>query len=51
MWLPRGRGADPQVDTTVAKAIRAPFQARAAASTLSFSAITPRYRHIRRLTP
>ena len=27
MWLPRGRGADPQVETTVASAIGAPFQA------------------------
>jgi hypothetical protein len=38
MWLPRGLGADPQVDTTVAIAIGAPVHARAAASTESLSA-------------
>src|SRR5579875_2217605 len=39
MWLPRGRGADPQVDTTVASAIGSPAQARAAARTESLSAM------------
>ncbi|BCA64065.1 hypothetical protein HMP09_3299 [Sphingomonas sp. HMP9] len=39
MWLPLGRGAEPQVETTVAIAIVSPFHALAAAITLSFSAI------------
>jgi hypothetical protein len=34
-----GRGADPQVETTVAIAIGSPFQLFAAAITLSFSAM------------
>ena len=39
IWLPRGRGAEPQVDTTVASAIDAPFQAAAALRTESLSAM------------
>jgi len=37
MWLPRGRGADPQVPITVANAIGAFAQPRAAAISRSSS--------------
>jgi hypothetical protein len=37
IWLPRGRGADPQVDTTVASAMGAPRHSIALRITASLS--------------
>jgi hypothetical protein len=51
MWLPRGRGADPQVAITVASAIRAGAQARAAETRRSSSLASAMAHALARATP